>query len=74
VSDRDSTGGRFDVRAPADELRHPSMDVPAVVPAPPGRRADDAERRPLRAHPAPWLVLLGLLCGEWVMRRRKGLR
>jgi hypothetical protein len=50
------------------------MDVPAVVPAPPGRRADDAERRPLRAHPAPWLVLLGLLCGEWVMRRRKGLR
>ncbi|MDT8341806.1 MAG: hypothetical protein RQ751_09865 [Longimicrobiales bacterium] len=31
-------------------------------------------RRPLRGHPAPYLLLLGLLAAEWVARRRSGLR
>jgi hypothetical protein len=74
VSERDTTGGRFDVRAPASELRHPPMDVPDEIPSPPGRAAEAGERRPLRAHPVPYLVLLGVLCAEWVTRRRKGLR
>jgi len=30
--------------------------------------------RPLRTHPFPFLLLLGLLCGEWIGRRRQGLR
>ena len=30
--------------------------------------------RPLRTHPLPFLLLLGLLCGEWIGRRRQGLR
>lgn len=30
--------------------------------------------RPLRTHPAPFLLLLALLCGEWIGRRRVGLR
>lgn len=30
--------------------------------------------RPLRTHPAPFLLLLALLCGEWIGRRRRGLR
>jgi hypothetical protein len=74
VSEGDTTGGRFDVRAPASELRHPPMDVPERIPPPPGRGTEPGERRPLRAHPAPYLVLLGLLCAEWIVRRRKGLR
>ncbi|MSR35791.1 MAG: hypothetical protein EXR95_03970 [Gemmatimonadetes bacterium] len=73
-SDRDTTSGRFDVRAPALELRHAAMDVPAEVPAPPGRADDAGARLPLRAHPEPYLALMALLCAEWVGRRRKGLR
>jgi len=33
-----------------------------------------AGRRPLRTHPLPYLLLLGLLTAEWVVRRRSGLR
>lgn len=30
--------------------------------------------RPLRTHPVPYLLLLGLLTAEWAVRRRSGLR
>ena len=33
-----------------------------------------ATRRPLRTHPVPYLLLLGLLSPEWILRRRRGLR
>jgi len=69
----DSASGRFDVQPSTDELRYPRMALPDSIASPPGTRADPAGR-PLRAHPVPWLILIGLLCGEWVTRRRKGLR
>jgi hypothetical protein len=69
----DSASGRFDVQGSSAELRHPRMPVPDSLSAPPGARAAEAGV-PLRAHPVPWIVLIGLLCGEWVTRRRKGLR
>ena len=30
--------------------------------------------RPLRASPAPWLLIIALLAAEWILRRRWGLR
>jgi len=74
VSGSDSTSGRFDVHATSAELRHLRMDVPDSIPSPPGRREEGGTGRPLRAHPLPYFLLLGLLCSEWVVRRRKGLR
>ncbi len=74
VSAADTTAGRFDVHATSAELRHPRMDVEDSIPASPGRAADGGSGRPLRAYALPYLMLLGLLCGEWVARRRKGLR
>jgi hypothetical protein len=38
------------------------------------RAAPEHAGRPLRTHPVPWILLLALLCGEWVLRRRAGLR
>jgi hypothetical protein len=29
---------------------------------------------PLRTRPWPYLLVIGLLCGEWIGRRRSGLR
>jgi len=39
-----------------------------------GSGVDGGGLRPLRTHPLPFLLLLGLLCGEWIGRRRRGLR
>ena len=65
-----------------------AMD-PSRVPAPPGEleagvmpetvagsRGEDVQprERPLRTHPLPWLLLVGLLGTEWILRRRIGLR
>jgi hypothetical protein len=69
----DSASGRFDVMGAVDELRHPRATLPDSIATPAGERAD-AAGRPLRAYGAPWLVLIGLLCGEWITRRRRGLR
>ena len=74
VSGSDSTSGRFDVHATSAELRHLRMEVPDSILSPPGNREERGAGRPLRAYPFPYLLLLGLLCGEWVVRRRKGLR
>ena len=73
VAEADTTSGRFDVHAPSPELRHPRMQLPDSLPAGPGQ-SGRARARPLRAHPAPYLLLLVLLCWEWIGRRRKGLR
>ena len=74
ASGSDTTTGRFDVHAASSELRFPRMEIPDSVRPPLGRREEEGVGRPLRAHPLPYLLLLGLLCGEWVVRRRKGLR
>jgi hypothetical protein len=69
--------GEVEVEAWVDALVTPPLDsVPARVEA--AERITGApgepEGRPLRTHPLPYLLLLGLLCGEWVLRRRVGLR
>jgi hypothetical protein len=69
--------GAFDVEAYTDELRNaPARELLEERPSGGGARGGMLVRsqRPLRTHPAPYLILLGLLCGEWVVRRRKGLR
>jgi hypothetical protein len=66
--------GRFDVTAVSSE-----MLPTGVVPEPATRDAalagaGDGTGRPLRTMPWPYLLVMGLLCGEWVVRRRSGLR
>lgn len=65
--------GRFDVEARTQEMAFlpgiPEATVPGAV-VPPG----DAGRRPLPASALPYLLILVLLSGEWVARRRAGLR
>jgi hypothetical protein len=69
--------GEVEVEAWVDALVIPPLDsVPELVEAV-DRAAGTLgvpEGRPLRTHPLPYLLLLGLLCGEWVLRRRVGLR
>ena len=61
----DASGGRMIQNSTelADLLsRHPDASVRRIV-----------TRRPLWDHPVLWLLLLGVLTSEWVLRRRKGL-
>ncbi len=67
--------GDFDVEAFTDELlllpanlgaSDAAGETTAAAMAPAGR--------PLRTHPAPFVILLTLLCVEWIARRRLGLR
>lgn len=66
-------GGRFDVESYTADLR-----LPAVADDASGEAATTAgpggDGRPLRTHPAPFLFILAVLCGEWIGRRRQGLR
>jgi hypothetical protein len=67
--------GRFDVAARTDEL----AVVPASMRGPdaPGEGTGGAgpeSGRPLRTASWPYLLVLGLLCAEWIGRRRAGLR
>ena len=70
------TAGLVEVEAWAPSLRHPPLDVPERLDPAPLEDAGVAESagRPLRTHPLPYFVLLGFLCGEWLGRRRVGLR
>jgi hypothetical protein len=66
--------GRFDVAAASAEM----VPVPTEPPAP-SRRAgvggvDARAGTPLRTLPWPYLLVIALLCGEWIGRRRSGLR
>ena len=69
----EETSGRFDIERYTGELR-----LPPVVDAVSGDAAEGGARaaagRPLRTHPAPFILVLALLCGEWIGRRRRGLR
>ena len=69
----EETSGRFDVERYTGELR-----LPPVVDAVSGDAAEGGARaaagRPLRTHPAPFILVLAVLCGEWIGRRRRGLR
>jgi hypothetical protein len=65
--------GRFDVSANTTEL----LPAPATFEASPSMVAGIAvadSGRPLRTFAWPYLLMITLLCGEWVFRRRSGLR
>ena len=55
------------------------MIAPAAMPEAQAQGAEGIEREeepgsPLRTEPWPYLLVIGLLCGEWIGRRRSGLR
>lgn len=74
--------GRFDVDPYAGDLAHRRDPLPAEAEAgellpeggPPAEPAAEADGEPVRTHPFPYLAILALLCAEWVLRRRRGLR
>jgi len=72
----DSLGtGRFDVAAATAEMAAPAMVIDPRTGA--GTLATAREEdpgSPLRTYPWPYLLMIGLLCGEWIGRRRSGLR
>jgi hypothetical protein len=73
--DGDEAQGVFDVEAHTAELSHPPARQLTTVTPVAGPELDEAlGRRPLRTHPLPYFLLLGFLCGEWIGRRRRGLR
>jgi hypothetical protein len=67
--------GRFDVAAATAEMAS-AVAQPTEVGAGPEGGAAGIERpgRPLRTEPWPYLLVIGLLCVEWIGRRRIGLR
>lgn len=67
--------GILEITGYSDDLLRPLLDPGDLA----GDGAEEGRRRrsggtPLRALAAPYLLLLGLLCAEWIGRRRTGLR
>lgn len=68
------TEGRFDVaEATAEMVPRPVEPAPAEGAGTAVAAAEPAGT-PLRTRPWPYLLVIGLLCGEWIGRRRSGLR
>ncbi len=65
--------GRFDVSANSSEMI-PRRTRPEATGPRATALAGERGGRPLRTSPWPYLLLITLLCGEWVARRRTGLR
>ncbi|MDE2804552.1 MAG: hypothetical protein OXN18_05310 [Gemmatimonadota bacterium] len=74
VAASDTAVGTFEVEPFTGEMLHRALD-PAELAVPAGERGPSARRgRPLRTWPWPYLLVIGLLCAEWIGRRRAGLR
>ena len=67
--------GRFDVAEATAEMTPPPM-VPRAASGGESAEAsrDEEPGTPLRTEPWPYLLVITLLCGEWIGRRRSGLR
>jgi len=68
------SSGRFDVTPATTEMLPPARQPEIPVRAASIAGSDDGLGRPLRTTPWPYLLVIVLLCGEWVVRRRSGLR
>jgi len=66
--------GRFDVSPVTSEMLPAPVEPGASVRTASALGSDDGLGRPLRTTPWPYLLVIILLCGEWVVRRRSGLR
>lgn len=68
--------GEFDVEEFTDELLLPPVPLEGISAADqtPAAGTPTPAGRPLRTYPALYLILLALLCLEWIARRRLGLR
>ncbi len=67
--------GPMTVESYSDEFTRPAVDVSGLESVP--ASATTTMRRagsPLRLSPFPWLIIILLLCAEWILRRRWGLR
>lgn len=72
-----TAAGPITVEEYSPELARAGVDLESLVAeaTPVGPRARErGPRRPLHASALPWTVLVLLLCAEWVLRRRWGLR
>lgn len=66
--------GRFDVSAASDEMLPAPTEPSAPTQVASALGGERGTGRPLRTEPWPYLLILSLLCVEWVVRRRSGLR
>lgn len=67
-------GGRFDVSDRSTDMFPAPADPARLIFESAAAAADDGGTRPLRTLPWPYLLIIGLLCAEWIGRRRSGLR
>ena len=65
--------GRFDVSANSSEMI-PIRSIPERTGPRAATQVVARRGRPLRTSPWPYLLLITLLCAEWIARRRTGLR
>lgn len=66
--------GELAVAAWSPEFVRAAREAPALSAREATLGAGDAGGRRLHARAWPWILLVGLLCGEWILRRRLGLR
>ncbi len=66
--------GRLELESHTDEFRWPRDTRLLAEGTGAGRTQTAGTGRPLRTSPWPYLILLGLLSAEWILRRRSGLR
>jgi hypothetical protein len=56
------------------EMAHPRVDLATLPGAGASESVARGSGRPLRQFPLPYLLVITLLCAEWIVRRREGLR
>lgn len=66
--------GRFDVEMISGEMIPPPEEPEGPESAAFTVANDERLERPVRTYPWPYLVVITLLCIEWIIRRRTGLR
>ena len=66
--------GRFDVEMISGEMIPPSEEPEAPESSAVTVASDERSERPIRTYPWPYLLVIILLCAEWIIRRRIGLR
>ncbi|MEL6895499.1 MAG: hypothetical protein AAFP90_05290 [Planctomycetota bacterium] len=69
----DATAGRSWQLTHPDDVTEVAREIAAALPQPTPRRGAEQESHPLMQHPAVYLMIAGLLAGEWLLRRRRGM-